>query len=288
MLFALRIRDGMLQILAIVLLFSFVFGLSTLLYGSFYFFYMPGSQTLSHPVHFTFQPCDLSQKEIGSKCSYLTANMTWNPTRPLVGAIQHRIALQLEMPPSEANTKAGMFMVCVHLLTLSLDAKDETIEPLAWCRSALVPFKSSGLHWIEALLLGPWQIMGLISNDETIWVEFFNGVLNLKDTSLISVGLEIQSREVDVQKAEFFVHAHFSGLRHLMFHHPIVCSLVGISSVSTVVLSLVYLFWMRFFEPSVVVKMDLSERQALARERLQKAQQAQSNVVRTIEDKKVT
>ncbi|TRY76650.1 hypothetical protein TCAL_04075 [Tigriopus californicus] len=289
MLFALRIRDGMLQILAIVLLFSFVFGLSTLLYGSFYFFYMPGSQTLSHPVHFTFQPCPASH-DLGtsSKCSYLIANLTWNPTRPLFGDTHHRIALQLEMPGSPANSKAGMFLVCVHLLTLPLESGQDPLAPLSWCRSVLVPFKSDARQWIEAFMLGPLQVAGLISDDETILVEFFNGILNPGPTSLIAVGLEVQSRWVDVNKAEFFVHAKFSGLRHLMFHHPIVCSLVGVSSLSTVVLSLVYLFWKRFFEPAVVVKMSLSERHALARERLLRAQGSQFNPLRVAEDKKET
>lgn len=44
------------------------------------------------------------------------------------------------------------------------------------------------------------------------------------------VYIEVQSRHVEVYSAWLHIHAHFTGLRHLMFHWPLLSAAVGISS----------------------------------------------------------
>ena len=53
---ALRLRDWLLSLLSALLLFLLVFWTSAFLYGSFHWVYMP-KETVSIPVHFTFEPC---------------------------------------------------------------------------------------------------------------------------------------------------------------------------------------------------------------------------------------
>ena len=69
-----------------------------------------------------------------------------------------------------------------------------------------------------------------------------------------SVSVTLRSLLVDVYSpGSLAVHAHFTGLRHLMFHYPLPASFLGISSIATMVFTLLYFFWHRLFEPAVVV-----------------------------------
>ena len=89
------------------------------------------------------------------------------------------------------------------------------------------------------------------------------------------------------------MHAHFSGLRFLLYHHPVFSSFVGISSIGTLVFTLLYLFWKRLFEPAIVVNLgssehketsDLESRRQKARETLRRSSTVQKISKRVAED----
>eukprot|EP00095_Tigriopus_kingsejongensis_P006194 maker-scaffold252_size238019-snap-gene-1.29 protein:Tk06194 transcript:maker-scaffold252_size238019-snap-gene-1.29-mRNA-1 annotation:"unknown" len=154
MLSALGIRDGMLHLLSIFILLSLVFWVSAFIYGSFYFVYMPGSRTISREVNFQFEPCSLSEDVLGQKCSHLSANVSLIGDSQVVEHEKYRVILRLEMPASETNQKAGMFMVCMRFVLNEFN--DIKLERK--CLSAMVPFKSERRDLVESLILTPFQL----------------------------------------------------------------------------------------------------------------------------------
>ncbi len=111
------------------------------------------------------------------------------------------------------------------------------------------------------------------------------------DFSLPRALLEVRHAGVDFSLARLSVHAHFTGLRALMYHHPVAASCLGIASVSTAVFTALYLFWRKMFEPRVIVPApprsqsaaSLQDRQERAREALRKSS-SQQRIVRRVSE----
>lgn len=55
--------------------------------------------------------------------------------------------------------------------------------------------------------------------------------------------VEVRSRRLQVYSAKLQLQAHFSGLRHLMYHWPITSGIVGVSTVLATLLLVLGLSW---------------------------------------------
>ena len=118
--------------------------------------------------------------------------------------------------------------------------------------------------------MGPAQLLGIVDTNSYLSVEFFTDFVENSAEKSSKIKIEIQNLEFDFFSAKLRIHAHFSGLRRLMYDHPVFSSFLGISSAATLVFSLLYFFWRKIFEPSVVISANssLNERREIARERL--------------------
>lgn len=172
-----------------------------------------------------------------------------------------------------------MFLVC---LTFLHKQENDLLPPISTvCRSALVPQKPVVCEAVEAIILTPFYIFGVLDTSESVTIEFFSHFLDDHRGRASLAQLEIKSRDVDIFRATFVMHANFIGLRRVMYEHYVLSSFFGIGSIGTVIFTALLIFWKKFFSPLAPVPVDplsIRERQARAREAL-KASPSQQKVI---------
>ncbi|QQP49312.1 Seipin [Caligus rogercresseyi] len=103
------------NVLSATLSIIFLAIMSLLIYGTFYYGYIP-SPLIQAPLTLQFRPCLSSP----GKCSPLSGSH--NLSEILMNDQLYVIAVRLDLPESPANRNHGMFMSC-----LAVYAKDETL-----------------------------------------------------------------------------------------------------------------------------------------------------------------
>ncbi len=127
------------------------------------------------------------------------------------------------------------------------------------CSTALLRHKTAAFELLESVALAPLQLLlgaGASSSSasfdagaDAVTVELFHSFVDDVRRPCARVDMEVRHAGVDFGRAVLRIHAHFTGLRALMFHHPVAASFLGIGSISTVVFTALYFFWRRMFEP---------------------------------------
>nr|CAD7257202.1 unnamed protein product [Timema shepardi] len=174
-----------------------------------------------------------------------------------------------------------MFMVCVEL-----QGKDEILVDSS-CRSAMLHYRSSLLHALSTLTFSPMLLFGHAEEKQNVILELFSDFeedqvelnpsgsqvrcrreterlvrakINKLGTGLgqlapslnhpvTDIYVEIQSRHVELYSASLGIHAHFTGLRYLMFHWPLLSAAVGITSNLFFILLITGLSWYQLYQP---------------------------------------
>jgi len=183
----------------------------------------------------------------------------------------YKILLELEMPESPANQKLGMFMACARLKSKDGDSVEES------CRSAMIQYKSSFLHLISTVVLYPLLFSGSYEEKQLLAIELFSNFQEDSYNPVTDAHVELQSYTIEVYRASLKIHAHFTGLRFLMFHWPLTSAVMGICTNLFFLSVVAFLSWFKFFKPrqmTVHVGYDatksktLEERHAQAKERI--------------------
>jgi hypothetical protein len=87
-----------------------------------------------------------------------------------------------------------------------------------------------------------------------------------------AVSVILQTRYIDVYDAKLRIHAHFTSLRYLMYFYPVITSCLAVSFIGVILSSVLAVTWKRFFEASIVVKVDtLNDQRTRARAALEKS-----------------
>ena len=98
-----------------------------------------------------------------------------------------------------------------------------------------------------------------------------------KNHPVTSAYIQLQSHTIEVYKTNLKIHAHFTGLRFIMFNYPVVSAFMGISTNLFFLSIIAFLSWYKFFTPKQVVyhvgydskkAQTLEERRVLAKQRL--------------------
>jgi len=206
------------------------------IYGSFYYAYLP-LETMYHlPVNFQFDPCPIeSDKE---RCSFLKASVEIpQDDHSLTLGQSYSISLDLELPTDDMNKKAGMFIICLKLE----NADGIEFSKEASCQSSVLPHRSSVSRTLRSLM--PFYNYG---GEEFLSVEF------VENFPAAKAHLEIKSRYLGISKASLRLHAHFKGLRYLMYHYPMTCGIVGVTFVLIFLISMVFLILGKMLDPVIV------------------------------------
>lgn len=229
------LQTGILFCILLLLLWVSVF-----LYGSFYYSYMP-TVKYSSPVYYQYSPnCDSPP---GIVCSFPTANVSLlrnNRDRVLMYGQPYRITLELQVPESSVNQDLGMFMISISCYTRG----GKQIAYTA--RSAMLYYKSPLLRTLETLITLPLLLSGMSEQKQSIEVELYSEYREDSYVPTTGAVIQIQSVRLQIYSAELRVHAHFTGLRYLLYNFPVMSAVIGISSnfiFMSVLVLLSYLQW---------------------------------------------
>lgn len=199
--------------------------------------------TYSTPVYYYYRTNCESQGSF--LCSYPVANISLmdNKKHVLTFGQAYRLSLQLEMPESPANQDLGMFMVRANLLSQDGGQVASSARALSASSShfGLLRYRSELVKTLETLLLLPAFLTGTSEQKQIIEVELFSEYTDdpyaPSDTALV----EILSSKVQIYSSQLLIHAHFNGLRYLLFTFPVISAIVGIST-NFLFLSLLFVF----------------------------------------------
>lgn len=133
----------------------------------------------------------------------------------------YRISVNIDMPESEQNMRLGMFMVCAELRDQGTQLRNHA------CRSAMLHYRSDLTRTISTLVMSPLIVFGFKEETQHIPVEVFSSYEDDSENPVTDVFVEIQSRQIQFYSVTLHITAHFTGLRYIMFHWPILSASIG-------------------------------------------------------------
>ncbi|XP_066216396.1 seipin isoform X1 [Saccopteryx leptura] len=208
---------------------------SVFLYGSFYYSYMP---TVSHlsPVHFYYRTdCDSSASIL---CSFPVANVSLakgGRDRVLMYGQPYRVTLELELPESPVNQGLGMFLVTISCYTRG----GRVISTSS--RSVMLHYRSDLLQMLDTLVFSSLLLFGFAEQKQLLEVELYPEYRENSYVPTTGAIIEVHSKRIQLYGAHLRIHAHFSGLRYLLYNFPMTCAFIGVASNFTF-LSVIVLF----------------------------------------------
>ncbi|XP_042637451.1 seipin [Orycteropus afer afer] len=213
---------------------------SVFLYGSFYYSYMP---TVSHlsPVHFHYRTdCDYSTSSL---CSFPVANVSLAKSgrdRVLMCGQPYRITLELELPESPVNQDLGMFLVTISCYTRG----GRVISTSS--RSVMLHYRSNLLQTLDTLLFSGFLLFGFVEQKQLLEVELYSDYRENSYVPTTGAVIEVHSKRVQMYGAHLRIHAHFTGLRYLLYNFPMTSAFVGIASNFTFLSAIVLFSYMQW------------------------------------------
>ncbi|XP_034739373.1 seipin-like isoform X2 [Etheostoma cragini] len=214
-----RVMEGFMVFSIVVLL----LWIAAFLYSGFYYSYMPKA-AFSSPVHYYYRAdCESPASFL---CSYPVANVSLmrNQKHVLTFGQAYRMSLQLEMPDSPTNRELGMFMI----KTTCFSQDGQQVASSA--RSSMLRYRSDLLMYLRTLVFLPAFLTGVAEQEQVLEVELFSEYTDDPYAPSVTAVIEILSNKVQIYSSQLYIHAHFTGIRHLLFNFPLLSALVGVSS----------------------------------------------------------
>uniref|UniRef100_A0A3Q2DU84 Seipin n=1 Tax=Cyprinodon variegatus TaxID=28743 RepID=A0A3Q2DU84_CYPVA len=254
-----RARQRVLQGLTVFSIVILLLLIAAFLYGTFYFSYMPKA-AFSAPVYYYYRWVKCSCKgpiirhifyeiplfdyrtdcESPSSfwCSYPVANVSLmrSKNHALTFGQAYRMYLQLEMPDSPANHEVGMFMIKTTCFSqggdkLASSARTASqLQKASSSRFGMLRYQSDLLKTLGTLLFLPAFLSGAAEQKQVVDVELFSEFVDDPYAPSVTVVIEVLSSRVQIYSSQLYVHAHFTGLRYLLFYYPILSALIGVAS----------------------------------------------------------
>ncbi|XP_027434507.1 seipin isoform X2 [Zalophus californianus] len=206
---------------------------SVFLYGSFYYSYMP---TVSHlsPVHFYYRgKGTCSGRRDGGQEGALGAKEVYGQV--LMYGQPYRVTLELELPESPVNQDLGMFLV-----TISCYTRGGRIISTS-SRSVMLHYRSDLLQMLDTLVFSSLLLFGFAEQKQLLEVELYSEYRENSYVPTTGAVIEIHSKRIQMYGAYLRIHAHFTGLRYLLYNFPMTCAFIGVASNFTF-LSIIVLF----------------------------------------------
>jgi len=193
--------------------------MSVFLYASFYYNYMP---QIHHKRDVSLQYGIGCEKE--DLCQYPWANISLTKndgTALLSQGQQYVIEVTLELPESDVNRKAGIFMVQVLLYSHNA----EVVQQAA--RSAMLEYRSFLLQTMDTLLFAPLYLLGSDKQQQSVRVELFTRYQDDTYKPALGAYVQMQNKDVEIYSTTLTARVHFTGLRYLMYFWPVLTSVTG-------------------------------------------------------------
>ncbi|KAG7329275.1 hypothetical protein KOW79_007449 [Hemibagrus wyckioides] len=216
----LRIKQKVVQTANVLCVLQLMIFVAIFLYITFYYTFMPTAIFVT-PVHFHYSMLS------DSVCSFPVANVSLlknNRKQVMTPGQPYHITLDLEMPESPTNTELGMFLVKISCYS----HEGQTVD--ASMRTTMLRYRSSLLQTLETLMLLPLMLMGVTEQKQRVLVELYSSYVDSSYKPTIGAVIEIHSQQVQIYKAELYIHAHFGGIRYILYHFPFTSAVVGVMS----------------------------------------------------------
>lgn len=233
-----------LRVFVIVSIGFLLFCGAVLMYVLFYLMYMPSSAHVK-PVHMQFssicediKSCDI-QTMTSPYHSFPIAHLQLNKNQLMMVGQAYNIYARLEVPETPRNQDLGVFMICVNMKD-----KDKYLRSHA-CRSTMLRYRSPLLQKAKMLLFIPFYIFGIREEAQVLDVEIFNKYVDTPN-SVTDIYVEIQSKVVEFYAVSLHITAHFTGLRFIIFHFPLVSACVGIAINFVVLVAITLALWYHY------------------------------------------
>ncbi|XP_070806657.1 seipin [Pituophis catenifer annectens] len=231
----LRVRRTVLQTAILFCVLLLLLWVSIFLYGSFYYSYMPTVSYVS-PVHYQFRTdCGHPGPEL---CSFPVANISFikdSRDQVLMYGQPYRMSLELELPESPVNQNLGMFMVVISCYTKG----GRIISSSA--RAAMLHYRSGLLQMLDTFAFSGLFLAGFTEQKQTVDVELYSDYKEDSYIPTIGAVIEIQTTRIQIYGAHLRIHAHFTGLRYLLYNFPVTSAVLGVVS-NFMFLSVIVLF----------------------------------------------
>ncbi|XP_043542231.1 seipin-like, partial [Chiloscyllium plagiosum] len=179
----------------------------------------------------------------GLLCSYPVGNISLlrnGKEKVMTYGTSYRICLRLLMPESPINQNLGMFMVRMTCYT------KEGNEISSVSRSAMLHYKSWLLQTLDTLVYAPLFVTGLVEQAQVVEVEMYSDYQEDSYTPTMGAVIEIQTTRIEIYKAQLQIHAHFTGIRYILYRFPVTSAIIGVATNFTFLCVLVlasYLQW---------------------------------------------
>lgn len=216
---------------------------AVLLYVLFYLLYMPAA-THVKPVHMQFnkicqdKACDLATMTSPFH-TFPIAHLQLSKNQLMMVGQPYHINVQLDLPETPRNRDLGVFMICV-------DMKDkENFLKSHACRSAMLRYKSNWFLKSKTVLFLPLYLLGLKEEKQELDVEMFSKYVDTTNP-VTDIYIEIQSKVVEFYAVVLQIRAHFTGLRYIIFHFPIISAAIGIGFIFSVLVVTTLALWCHY------------------------------------------
>ncbi|XP_041847141.1 seipin-like [Melanotaenia boesemani] len=230
----LRVRLRLAQSFTVFSIILLLLWIAAFLYGSFYFSYMPRA-AFQTPVYYYYRTdCESPSSFL---CSYPVANVSLmrDKKHVLTFGQVYRLSLQLEMPDSQTNQDLGMFMIKTTCYSqhgqIAASARSaRQLLKASSSRFGMLRYRSDLLKTLGTLLFLPFFLTGAAEQKQVLEVELFSEYIDDPYAPSVTAFIEILSSKVQIYASELYIHAHFTGLRYLLFQFPIISAFVGVST----------------------------------------------------------
>lgn len=229
-------RDLIFRLIIVLFAFGIILSTAVFMYICFYYTYVP-LKAHARPAHMQFTSCEAGK----GVCSYPQAYVSLTKRQQLLMVGQpYRVLVVIEMPESPVNQNLGMFQVCAEMREQGGELKGHS------CRTAILHYKSDLLNWIATWIRAPLYMFGLREEKQLLEVELFSTFHDDNFQPVTDVYVEIQSKQIEFYSVSLHITAHFTGLRYLMFHWPLLAATVGICTNLFVIIFVSLLSWYHY------------------------------------------
>eukprot|EP00611_Tribonema_gayanum_P029251 TRINITY_DN7762_c0_g1_i3.p1 TRINITY_DN7762_c0_g1~~TRINITY_DN7762_c0_g1_i3.p1 ORF type:complete len:489 (+),score=110.74 TRINITY_DN7762_c0_g1_i3:1527-2993(+) len=146
--------------------------------------------------------------------------------RVLAAGQQYSVTLELSLPQSPANEKAGVFM----LYTRLYDKEKQLLGSSA--RAAFLPHSSPLLRALRLFTLWPLYLMGMSTESEALEVPCFDYLEEVVDSPMAEAHVQLSSPSVQVYEAWLVISPQLTGLPWLMREWFYTCAILGTLSIA--------------------------------------------------------
>lgn len=242
--------------LAFVVIVLFVCA-AVLMYALFYLTYMP-SITHIKPVYMQYNKiCDDKVNErtcyndgmkdslMSPYHSFPSAHVQLSKKQLLMVGQPYIITVKIDLPETPRNQDQGKFkideynirllklvlkFVILGMFMVCLSMKDQSsILKSHGCRSTMLHYRSPLLQKVKTIVYMPLYVLGIYEQKQELDVEMYSNYIDDATNPVTDVYVEIQSKVIEFYSVTLHITAHFTGLRYIMFHFPVLSALVGIA-----------------------------------------------------------